>query len=263
MYRLKVPVYILSFMIVGSIILMLLGVRAEVDSKYDVLFESNSLMIVTYIYFISRKQIGSNWKVHWGAYLLIFNKLYDVVTEIAYLDALSDRYEFIDTVIEDGFAQVAILMIALGVTEITSKLHYQSTIDELTGLYNRKKLDAIKLVRFDLIYFDIDGLKAINDSEGHSAGDLVIVRFAQAIKQSLDNSEQAFRIGGDEFLVIVKRKRAQRFINALRSDLKTENIHYSYGVESTSIDEFYEALERTDRAMYEMKNSRRPDTESS
>lgn len=56
-----------------------------------------------------------------------------------------------------------------------------------------------------LVYFDINGLKTINDRYGHAAGDAVLVRVAQVLVENLRESDVVGRLGGDEFGVVLRR----------------------------------------------------------
>lgn len=246
---------IVTFMLLASFVMLGVSHVADVDSNYDLFFETNTLIIVFYICTVARKAIQRNSKLKYGTWILLFNKTYDVVTEIAIFDKLADKYEFIDTFLEDGLLQISFLLIAFGLTEITLKLKEQNSVDELTGLYNRKKLSQIKLEEFDLIYFDLDGLKLVNDKKGHNVGDLMLVRFSQALKQCTIDDEMAFRIGGDEFVVTVNSSRAQDYITQVNNLLDSEQISFSYGIEHSTRANFEEALIKSDKAMYEMKKS--------
>jgi|GEM_PF-267441 len=82
-------------------------------------------------------------------------------------------------------------------------------LDRLTGLYNHSKFLAC-LERefrggpgFGVLYFDINDLKYINDNFGHEAGDHLLRRAAEGIRGLTDRRIRGFRIGGDEFAVIV------------------------------------------------------------
>jgi diguanylate cyclase (GGDEF)-like protein len=85
--------------------------------------------------------------------------------------------------------------------------------DELTGLYNRRFLNrqGLPLLRREdeaglglaLLLIDIDRLKQINDTLGHSVGDLVIKHFAGILKKNLRQTDLPCRIGGDEFAVLL------------------------------------------------------------
>ena len=95
------------------------------------------------------------------------------------------------------------------VTIIRSKAY----VDESTGLENRTSYlsyiesinDCIQRneIEFAIAMFDINGLKEINDALGHDVGDNAISKIAEILKQTFEN-EKIFRIGGDEFVVIIK-----------------------------------------------------------
>jgi len=84
--------------------------------------------------------------------------------------------------------------------------------DDLTGFFNRRGFLAsvtqqLKLARRDkqsvlLFYFDVDDLKAINDSFGHREGDLALIRTADALNETFRDSDVLARLGGDEFAVL-------------------------------------------------------------
>jgi diguanylate cyclase (GGDEF)-like protein len=85
--------------------------------------------------------------------------------------------------------------------------------DQLTGLHNRRFFDdqlEQALARADrsgrpvaLLVLDLDGLKAINDSGGHAAGDAALRAAAEALRASVRSSDLPCRLGGDEFAVIL------------------------------------------------------------
>ncbi|AIY18559.1 diguanylate cyclase [Pimelobacter simplex] len=85
--------------------------------------------------------------------------------------------------------------------------HQLATTDDLTGLWNRRGFfeqarrrwpaDDVAAVGF----IDLDGLKVVNDTDGHSAGDALIRRLATALSTSLRETDVVARLGGDEFAV--------------------------------------------------------------
>ncbi len=91
------------------------------------------------------------------------------------------------------------------------ELNFLSTHDTLTGLFNRAYFDA-EMVRMtssrhyplSIVIADVDGLKNINDTFGHAAGDQLIKQAAQALQQSFRGADVVARIGGDEFAVILQ-----------------------------------------------------------
>ncbi len=82
--------------------------------------------------------------------------------------------------------------------------------DLLTGLPSRLRLeqeidDAVTHDEtFSLLFIDVDGFKMVNDTMGHSAGDDVLREFANRLRGALKNRDLAARIGGDEFVVVIR-----------------------------------------------------------
>lgn len=96
---------------------------------------------------------------------------------------------------------------------IEAQMRHQATHDMLTGLPNRalfiETLDqALSRARrhqerFGLLYIDIDGFKAVNDSFGHQAGDSLLVEIAQRLRAMMRVEDTVARLGGDEFAIVV------------------------------------------------------------
>jgi len=92
------------------------------------------------------------------------------------------------------------------------KLLYNSYIDELTGLYNRKMYaEDIAENRnltdgddFVLVSMDVNGLKAVNDGIGHAAGDELIRGASECMKKCMGGYGRIYRTGGDEFIALLK-----------------------------------------------------------
>ena len=91
---------------------------------------------------------------------------------------------------------------------LREKILFESEHDGLTGLYNKGKYLSMKENEFEhsdsiaVLYFDVNNLKTINDTLGHEAGDHLIIQASQSIQHITDEHIYAFRMGGDEFLVI-------------------------------------------------------------
>ena len=227
------------------------------ESLADLAFEGLTLILLVYIYLTAYHFFQSYPFLIVGACLLIFNKGYDLLTEFPIIEVHTDQYEVIDTILDDGSLLAAFLCIAIGITRMIQDLAKQSMKDELTALYNRKKLTKIKLDTFDLIYFDLNNLKKVNDLKGHQVGDLMIIRFSQVLRKACLDQEMAFRIGGDEFVVTTHKDRATDFINDIYKQLGNESITFAYGVESTDKDDIEHALIRADKHMYDMKQKQK------
>ncbi len=93
------------------------------------------------------------------------------------------------------------------------KLFYSANFDKLTGIPNRSYfLNTLKNIiieseryerKFALLFIDLDGFKAVNDSQGHKAGDSLLIEAAARIKNNIRSSDTTARFGGDEFAVIL------------------------------------------------------------
>ena len=139
------------------------------------------------------------------------------------------------------------------------KLSYR---DMLTGLYNRnryiERLEAYKQVQdqqIGAIYIDLNGLKKVNDEQGHRAGDELIVRAAGTIAGIF--AEDAYRVGGDELVVIlldVSREDFARKTEQLRRQMQKNGVDASIGgVWQASTENLENLLRLADENMYREK----------
>jgi diguanylate cyclase (GGDEF)-like protein len=126
-----------------------------------------------------------------------------------------------------------------------------------------------------VIYIDLDGFKAVNDSYGHSAGDAVLRHVGLLLLDSVRESDVVGRIGGDEFGLILNRAtaveaqtKAQTLSDKINSSAilhagMAHRIRASVGVHPIAIVEDPEtALARADEAMYAEKHARRAQTQA-
>ena len=160
----------------------------------------------------------------------------------------------------------------------TQRSRRRAQIDPLTDAYNRFFLDEIRPVLAretaggSIVLIDVDGLKTINDTEGHEEGDKAIWTVAAAVKKLIRGDDYLIRWGGDEFLVVlpgmdqeVAKKRFYMLpakIEEVRQSPRTAPRSYkkflaaSVGVYpfSTRVP-FDMAIESADRVMYERKKA--------
>jgi len=97
--------------------------------------------------------------------------------------------------------------------ELYARAEQKSRIDELTGLFNRRhfeerlKEEVARHSRygdmFSILMVDLDNFKTYNDVYGHPAGDVLLNQIGKIMKNSIRDADQAFRYGGDEFIVIL------------------------------------------------------------
>ena len=118
-------------------------------------------------------------------------------------------------------ALVIITAVYLGPLVASDMRHRtNSTLDALTGLLNLRALDgrfaevaeqaALNGQPVSVVAADIDHFKAINDEHGHAAGDLVLREIADTFRQTLRTFELLYRIGGEEFLLLLPGASARR-----------------------------------------------------
>lgn len=136
--------------------------------------------------------------------------------------------------------------------------------DSLTGLGNRHALEisypklqaqARRMHKpLCLIYWDMDGLKAINDNRGHAAGDEALKDVADALQKGVRQSDMAFRIGGDEFVSLhlgVAPEQVHEVVSRIRRMMRHRASAGATSVEPQQALEL--ALSRADEAMYRDK----------
>jgi diguanylate cyclase (GGDEF)-like protein len=152
----------------------------------------------------------------------------------------------------------------------------ESYLDTLTGAYNRRALNegtGLEDARGSfgvLVAIDMDNLKEVNDAHGHKHGDALLRHFASVLRASLRPSDKLYRMGGDEFLVVMPRAvvgtaaaRIQEIIAsapALRiaDSGALLSLRASVGAaEFASIEELDIALHEADRSMYAHKRAHR------
>ncbi|MGZ4291478.1 MAG: HD domain-containing phosphohydrolase [Gaiellaceae bacterium] len=151
-------------------------------------------------------------------------------------------------------------------------LSAQARTDSLTRLGNRRAFDddlgsaigyrAGSGQGFTLMAIDLDGLKRINDTKGHPAGDAQIRKVAECVKEVVGDEGYVYRTGGDEFMVLLPARRAWHGLNlAARIDqvtrARTGARAVSIGLtESTDVEGRHLLMNQADIAMYEAKRTR-------
>lgn len=154
------------------------------------------------------------------------------------------------------------------------RLWRAATTDPLTGLFNRRHLEATiahelrQRTRDNLAvaYADLDGFKGVNDRLGHAGGDQALVKAARALRKIARAGDVVARVGGDEFAILFvgsrpqsTRQLARRISTTLAAELKELGAGCSVGFSDARADDTPETLlARADAAMYEQKHRRVP-----
>lgn len=169
---------------------------------------------------------------------------------------------------EEGYV-TGIIGLINDVTEfelLKKKLREQAITDELTGLYNRAFLEEFIKTHDDncyplaIISADCDGLKVVNDTYGHTAGDEYIKAAVALFKKVLPQECILFRMGGDEFLVLLPattEEAALLLVEQLKENQKqfriqNKQLSVSFGVSAmeSRTDSFHVCFTDSDRNMY-------------
>lgn len=174
-----------------------------------------------------------------------------------------------------------VLWVASNISErhnLEMRLRELSDTDQLTGLFNRRKLEHELTLHFEslarysvptsIFLFDLDNLKKVNDTKGHHVGDEMIQVVANICRSALRATDFACRLGGDEFVVALPntgREQAIQFAKRLHDRFRKELSRFS--VEGTIVTasigvttmvpedrSFEDTLQRADRALYEAKS---------
>ena len=152
-----------------------------------------------------------------------------------------------------------------------------AAVDALTGLYNRQKLDELfelelysmkkKGNPLSIAIVDIDFFKKINDTYGHSTGDMVLVGLSNFLLQHLRSTDIVARWGGEEFVLVLNSvdiDNAFKLTDKIRDKLskktfdKVGHITISIGItDVTPKDTFFTAFNRADKALYKSKKDGR------
>ena len=147
-----------------------------------------------------------------------------------------------------------------------------ASVDSMTGLSNRKRANSV-LLELDsetepylILSFDLNGLKNVNDRYGHEAGDRMILTFSKLLSAVFSDTAELFRMGGDEFIAVLKNDNigsageSMRRLVALEKEASEQEpykVDCSFGAALSS--EFEkpkaeEVLRLSDKRMYEMKS---------
>ncbi len=189
------------------------------------------------------------------------------------------RVQSLDFMVDN---EEVVLWVASNITErhrLEVRLRELSDTDQLTGLYNRRKLDDQLQAHYEnfsryqlplsVVSFDLDDLKPLNDSLGHSAGDLALRRVADICREQLRVNDTACRMGGDEFVILLpntERYQAQMFADRFRDSCNAAlcqlnnqsfSLSVSIGVSTClpSDTDPYDLVRRADMALYEAKKA--------
>lgn len=142
----------------------------------------------------------------------------------------------------------------------------ESTIDPLTGLYNRRILEQLNKLPTIAIMCDIDNFKIINDTLGHDVGDYVISSVARILRKNFRSTDYVCRLGGDEFLILILDYNNEEFIVERCEKIKREisdmimlpehKVTISVGIATdNNYKQLEEIIKQADESLYISKNN--------
>jgi len=185
--------------------------------------------------------------------------------------------EFLDELGSEGVEMLKLLRETTELVNYYRRLLERYELDNLTGLPGNNKFRDFmeetekRDINVGILFFDVNGLKFYNDTMGHKAGDILLQKAAESIQLACVRNSRAFRIGGDEFVVIITdcmENEIDSFISRWQKCLVEVNsredgiicaaaVGSAYGTGTYSINDI---LKQADENMYvnkrEMKNEK-------
>lgn len=154
--------------------------------------------------------------------------------------------------------------------EVEVTLRHDSTHDVLTGLYNRtffveelERFSHGRMFPLSIVMADVNGLKKVNDTDGHEAGDHLLRLAAKVILEAFRAEDIVARIGGDEFAVLLpgtEGRVAEESVARIRRcpEIVQGQVSIAFGIAcAENTDQLAEALTLSDKRMYEDKSAQK------
>lgn len=198
----------------------------------------------------------------WSLFPLLRRKRYEEILFVSFVTLCIIVGTVLDIVIEGGFFfKLADVGGCIGLSFLYIYLYIITTRrDQLTQLYNRQSFynDIEKYGKSisAIISIDMNGLKTINDTYGHAAGDVALSTIAKAFDQTSNKRATPYRIGGDEFVFICSRMdemEVKEMMKKLQIAISQTNYFCAFGYSMVKDNQIDDAMRDADAKMYEEK----------
>jgi diguanylate cyclase (GGDEF)-like protein len=160
-------------------------------------------------------------------------------------------------------------------------LKERSLVDGLTGLYNRKYLDDFiensmqhemeQGTTYAIMFLDIDYFKMVNDTYGHDAGDAILQKLSQTMKDLVSPTDFIIRFGGEEFVIILRdpteesayelakniNQEFSKIVFNFNNESFSKTLSVGYSFVPTDTDQIWKAIKYADLSLYEAKDTGR------
>jgi diguanylate cyclase (GGDEF)-like protein len=169
-----------------------------------------------------------------------------------------------------GFSLALFAVLTSAVRRSVADLVDTARLDEMTGILSRRGLlhelrEARRRAQrrsapLGVLYLDLDGLKEVNDRDGHAAGDALLGRFVDGVSQHLRSTDVFGRLGGDEFAIVLERVDPlviDGVVARILGDPEVPDASCGVRVFDGDYPPPAEMLARADRRMYDDKRRRR------
>lgn len=259
------------------------------DKIYKVLFVVN-LFIQTlsakfgFIYYIDEESV-----YHRGDYYFIYIISFTISLILLFISLfhLSRKYQHqsryilfligvimaIGITIQMIYPRIYTVWLSMAIGNILLYIYFYTLIaqnDSLTVLLNRRCYEnQIKYLRKDaiIVFFDVNDFKGINDSLGHPYGDYCLQVVARRIRKVYSSYGTCYRIGGDEFCVILTRhlvdidelnkNYSQKMLDKQKKEASIPSVSVGYGIYSHHDQDVSRAIDKADKMMYMNKEKNR------
>jgi two-component system cell cycle response regulator len=220
--------------------------------------------------FVPEKRRPGDWRVYAGLFASMSVPLVLLVYDHF------DRVSTLALMLATAALALGVVRAVLSTRAVLSVSRHEAVTDPLTGLRNRRALmrdledalaEATTARHVTLVSLDLNGFKRYNDNFGHPAGDALLARLGGRLAAAIDGGGTAYRVGGDEFCVLLRNGNdhlVEAAVGALREAGEGFTVTTAHGV-ITLPDEAGEieaALKRVDERLYANKLARNAGTDT-